>query len=157
MYIIVCGWISARQDPYAIRLRVTPAELTLDTTMIASAESAEGAEEIGVEGGEVVAVTIENRANRMISSQNDMRTYLVYRVMDASGLAVYTSDQMRIDPRISSGRTGTVEVTVRAADLQEVGVSPGTYRMVFDLQDPAGFFSEKGSSFETAELLLTLR
>ena len=135
LYVLLCGVISARQDAYAIRLSAEPAELTL-------AEDAQAD----------VTVTIENHANRMISSQNDMRTYLVYRVFDASGAEVLTSGQVPIDPRIGSGRTGTVTATVSSE-----GLGAGAYRVRFDLQDREGFFSERSDSFAAAELPLVIR
>ena len=150
LYVALCAWISMREDPYRITLSVT--------SVTEHAALPEGDPRLDAGNGKnaevpdytAYVIHIENDANRMLSSQNDMRTYLVCRPADGSGAFMeYTSDEVKLAPRIGSGQAGDITFYLDPSELPE-----GTETLIFDLKSGKQYFSELSDSFTPATVRL---
>ena len=150
VYLIACILISAKQDPYNVTLEALNAD---GQTVLAEGSVLNASDLETVQEEEntylLLPVRIINDSNRMISSQNDYRTYLTCTVCTLSGEDTgITQELTEIEKRVGSGKNGTAQVRVR-------GLSAGDYRIVLDLQrsEPAFSYSS-AESFTADEVLL---
>ncbi len=134
LYVALCAWISMKEDGYKI---------TLSVTSVSENVTNPDTEEAGLTA---YVIHIDNDANRMLSSQNDMRTYLVCRPADGNGAFLdYTSDEVKLVPRIGSGCEGDITFYLDPAELPA-----GTDTLTFDLKTKDQYFSELSDSFTPA-------
>lgn len=133
VYIGVTVFISSVQQDYAVSVTASQAEFAF------SAGDAEY----------VIPVSVDNGANRMLTSTDDQRCFLSYHLYDGDGnLLAYDNERTEFINRIFSGQTAQEEIRIS-------GLESGAYQVSLDVvKEGEAWFSEKGADCDTVRIVV---
>ncbi len=133
IYIGAMIWISLAQQDYAVSVTAGQSEYQF------SASEAEY----------VIPVSVDNRANRMLTSTDDQRCFLSYHLYDGEGkLLEYDNVRTEFINRIFSGQTAQEEIRIS-------GLESGVYQVSLDVvKEGEAWFSEEGADCDTVRIIV---
>ncbi len=133
VYICSMIFISLAQQDYAVSVTAGQSEYQF------SAADAEY----------IIPVSVDNRANRMLTSTDDQRCFLSYHLYDEKGtLLEYDNIRTEFTNRIFSGETAQQEIRIS-------GLESGVYEVSLDVvKEGEAWFSEKGADCDTVRIIV---
>lgn len=133
VYIGAMISISSAQQDYAVSVTAGQSEFQFSA----------------VDAEYVIPVSVDNRANRMLTSTDDQRCFLSYHLYDEKGtLMEYDNVRTEFINRIFSGKTAQEEIKIS-------GLESGIYQVELDVvKEGEAWFSEMGADCDTVRLIV---